>query len=83
MIWIAAYFFLSAVISTYIHNEWEHDSEWERWLSCFGYALLSPVWMLLYPMALAARWVIAKTNKLAMTRLLRYLRDTIKQLLDL
>lgn len=61
--YVAIYFFVSAVLSTYIHNEWEHDSESQRWLSCFGYAILSPVWMMLYPLVRAVRWVISKTKK--------------------
>ena len=59
----AAYFFASAVLSTYIHNEWEHYSEWRRWFSCFEYALLAPVWMLLFPLVSAARWIIRKSKK--------------------
>lgn len=63
MTYVAIYFFLSAVLSTYIHNEWEHGSERMRWWSSLQYAFLSPVWMLLYPLIRAARWVIAKAKK--------------------
>jgi hypothetical protein len=59
----AIYFFLSAVLSTYIHNEWEHESELARWWSCLQYAFLSPVWMLLFPLVSAARWIIRKSKK--------------------
>ena len=61
--YVAIYFFVSAVLSTYIHNEWEHSSEWRRWLSCLEYALLAPVWMLLFPIVSAVRRVISKTKK--------------------
>jgi len=59
----AIYFFASAVLSTYIHNEWEHSSEWRRWLSGFEYALLAPLWMLLVPAISAVRWIIAKWKR--------------------
>lgn len=59
----AIYFFASAVLSTYIHNEWEHSTDWQRWLSCLEYALLAPVWMLIWPLIRVIQWLIAKAKR--------------------
>lgn len=59
----AVYFFVSAVLSTYIHNEWDYSSGWERWLSCLGYAILSPVLILIHPIISATRECIRKRQK--------------------